>query len=97
MALDAARGLLYLHLSTPALIHCDVKSPNILVDSSWRAKASTTGLCVFREASPKQSCALAARISISGFSLTTISGPLYFHATPFETVQCAPCRLATST
>ncbi|KAL4448086.1 hypothetical protein ABPG75_005305 [Micractinium tetrahymenae] len=38
IALDAARGLLYLHLSEPPILHCDVKSPNILVDESWHAK-----------------------------------------------------------
>ena len=28
IALDAARGLLYLHLSTPAIIHSDVREPD---------------------------------------------------------------------
>lgn len=45
VALDAARGLLYLHLSNPPLVHCDVKSPNILVDASWRAKVSLRRSC----------------------------------------------------
>jgi serine/threonine protein kinase len=38
MAVDAARGMLYLHTATPAIIHRDVKSPNLLVDNAWRVK-----------------------------------------------------------
>lgn len=38
MALDAAVGLLYLHSLQPAIIHRDVKSPNLLVDKAWTVK-----------------------------------------------------------
>lgn len=37
-ACDAARGLLYLHVSSPPVVHKDVKSPNVLVDQNWSAK-----------------------------------------------------------
>ncbi|KAE8706890.1 hypothetical protein F3Y22_tig00110387pilonHSYRG00113 [Hibiscus syriacus] len=45
VALDVARGLLYLHeeCETP-IIHCDIKPQNILMDDSWRAKISDFGL-----------------------------------------------------
>ena len=39
IALDAARGLEYIHEHTnPAYIHRDIKSPNILLDINLRAK-----------------------------------------------------------
>ena len=44
MALDAAAGMLYLHARSPPLIHRDLKSPNLLVDASWRVKVADLGL-----------------------------------------------------
>jgi sterile alpha motif and leucine zipper-containing kinase AZK len=41
MALDAAKGMNYLHTSDPPVIHRDLKSPNLLVDKHWRVKVST--------------------------------------------------------
>ena len=38
MALDAAKGMNYLHSSNPPVIHRDLKSPNLLVDKHWRVK-----------------------------------------------------------
>ena len=38
MALDAAKGMLYLHTRTPPIAHRDLKSANLLVDSQWRVK-----------------------------------------------------------
>ena len=40
-ALDAATGMLYLHRRS--IIHRDVKTPNLLVDSQWHVKVS--GVC----------------------------------------------------
>ena len=41
MALDAAQGLEYLHARS--LVHCDLKSPNLLVDKSWTVKVGDFG------------------------------------------------------
>ncbi|KAJ8751805.1 hypothetical protein K2173_025993 [Erythroxylum novogranatense] len=47
IALDVARGLEYLHeCCKPAVIHRDLKSSNILLDSKFNAKLSDFGLAV---------------------------------------------------
>jgi chitin elicitor receptor kinase 1 len=45
ISLDAARGLEYIHEHTkPTYIHRDIKSANILIDNSFRAKVADFGL-----------------------------------------------------
>ncbi|KAK4265188.1 hypothetical protein QN277_026273 [Acacia crassicarpa] len=45
IALEIARGLLYLHEECGApIIHCDIKPQNILMDEFWTAKISDFGL-----------------------------------------------------
>lgn len=51
MALDAAKGMLYLHQREPAIIHRDLKSANLLVDSHWRVKVSDFNLSKLMEES----------------------------------------------
>lgn len=46
MALDAAKGMLYLHSRSPPIAHRDLKSANLLVDSQWHVKASPARDCV---------------------------------------------------
>ncbi|XP_066383164.1 uncharacterized protein, partial [Miscanthus floridulus] len=44
MALDIARGMNYLHHSSPPIIHRDLKSSNLLVDKNWIVKVADFGL-----------------------------------------------------
>ncbi|KAL4559669.1 hypothetical protein LXL04_031812 [Taraxacum kok-saghyz] len=45
LALDAARGIEYLHVyADPPIIHRDIKSSNILLDADWMGKVSDFGL-----------------------------------------------------
>ncbi|KAB2064945.1 hypothetical protein ES319_A09G055500v1 [Gossypium barbadense] len=44
MALDAARGMNYLHNCTPMIVHRDLKTPNLLVDKNWVVKVCDFGL-----------------------------------------------------
>ncbi|KAL6053226.1 guanylate cyclase [Balamuthia mandrillaris] len=44
LAIDAARGLAFLHLAKPAVLHQDLKSYNLLVDKWGRVKVSDFGI-----------------------------------------------------
>ncbi|KAI3432676.1 hypothetical protein D9Q98_004219 [Chlorella vulgaris] len=44
MALDAALGMLFLHSRQPPLLHCDLKSPNLLVSENWQIKVTDFNL-----------------------------------------------------
>eukprot|EP01102_Stenamoeba_stenopodia_P009474 TRINITY_DN2796_c0_g2_i2.p1 TRINITY_DN2796_c0_g2~~TRINITY_DN2796_c0_g2_i2.p1 ORF type:complete len:572 (-),score=128.79 TRINITY_DN2796_c0_g2_i2:239-1954(-) len=49
MAIDAAKGMTYLHGDKPPIIHRDLKSGNILIDSSFTAKIADFGLSKIKD------------------------------------------------
>ncbi|KAE8682024.1 Serine/threonine-protein kinase CTR1 [Hibiscus syriacus] len=49
MALDVARGMNYLHQLKPPIVHRDLKSPNLLVDSNYTVKVCDFGLSRSKE------------------------------------------------
>lgn len=51
IALHAAKGVNFLHQSSPPIIHCDLKSHNILLDNKWNAKISDFGITKIKEIS----------------------------------------------
>jgi serine/threonine protein kinase len=44
MALEAAKGMLYLHSRVEKVLHRDLKSANLLVDKHWRVKVADFNL-----------------------------------------------------
>ncbi|KAH9297612.1 hypothetical protein KI387_029294 [Taxus chinensis] len=48
MALDVAKGINYLHRINPPIVHRDLKSPNLLVDKTWKVKVCDFGLSRFK-------------------------------------------------
>ena len=60
MALDAAKGMLYLHSRSPVVLHRDLKSANLLVDKHWRAKVADFNLSRVVKASAVTSQVTAA-------------------------------------
>ncbi|KAJ0716103.1 putative protein kinase RLK-Pelle-CrRLK1L-1 family [Helianthus annuus] len=70
ICLDAAKGLSYLHDprgTHQRLIHCDVKSPNILLDDQWNAKVSDFGLSIVGSANEQNSVIITLAAGTVGY------------------------------
>eukprot|EP00026_Physarum_polycephalum_P003037 Phypoly_transcript_03046.p1 GENE.Phypoly_transcript_03046~~Phypoly_transcript_03046.p1 ORF type:complete len:740 (+),score=120.64 Phypoly_transcript_03046:24-2222(+) len=65
IAIDAATGMNYLHTYSPPIIHRDLKSMNLLVDSNFNVKVSDFGL---------------ARFTVKNIKATTFCGTLQWIA-----------------
>ncbi|MFS7928262.1 putative protein kinase RLK-Pelle-CrRLK1L-1 family [Helianthus anomalus] len=69
ICLDAAQGLRYLHDprgTHQRLIHCDVKSANILLDEQWNGKIADFGLSIMGPANEQQSVIVTVAAGTSG-------------------------------
>ncbi|CAN1253108.1 Receptor-like serine/threonine-protein kinase NCRK, partial [Linum perenne] len=70
IAIGAARGLEYLHAAAaPRILHRDVKSTNILLDESWRAKITDLGMakCLRGDDAPSSSSSPARMQGTFGY------------------------------
>ncbi|KAK4789555.1 hypothetical protein SAY86_016859 [Trapa natans] len=78
IALEAARGVEYLHnYAVPPIIHRDIKSSNILLDSSWTARVSDFGLSLMGggggEVRPSKAAGTVGYIDPEYYSLNVLT------------------------
>jgi serine/threonine protein kinase len=73
MALEAAKGMHYLHTRAASVLHRDLKSANLLVDKHWRVKVADFNLSRVMHAS-------AVVSSVSATNPRRAPAPLAPHA-----------------
>eukprot|EP00045_Choanoeca_perplexa_P014136 m.164523 g.164523 ORF g.164523 m.164523 type:complete len:1162 (-) comp16581_c0_seq14:34-3519(-) len=69
LGLDAAHGMAYLHSLRPPRVHRDLKSANILVSSSWRAKVADFGTARLVDVAAKERKSFASAMFDTSTSL----------------------------
>lgn len=68
VALDAARGIEYIHnYAVPPIIHRDIKSSNILLDSKWNARVSDFGLSLIWQETEQDSMSNIKAVGTVGY------------------------------
>ncbi|GKB87026.1 kinase-like domain, phloem protein 2-like protein [Tanacetum coccineum] len=103
ICLDAAKGLCYLHdpkETYQRLIHCDIKSANILLDENFKAKVSDFGLSKIGPANQHNSILVTGALGTPGYcdpvfmetcSLTKESDVYSFGVVLFEVLSGKLC------
>ena len=90
-AIDAAKGMDFLHGLTPARIHRDLKSQNLLVSRTWTVKVSDFGLgrqILTENASRRQNSSITSPLlGNDGSMCTTRVGTLQWRAPEIATSQ----------
>lgn len=95
IALDTARGLEYLHESCkPSVIHRDLKSSNILLDSSFNAKLSDFGLAVMDGAQNKNNIKLSGKLTDKSdvYAFGVVLLELLLGRRPVEKLATSQCQ-----
>ena len=83
IAVETARGLAYLH--SCGIVHCDLKTPNVLINDDWHAKVADFGNSVLllnggvREMKSRGASGANSRRQISGFTADRAKGETTAH------------------
>jgi hypothetical protein len=97
IALDAARGMQYLHALSPPRIHRDVKSANLLVSHSWVVKVSDFGSArLVRKEGERQSTSMSrvnndedcTPLLAADLLMTRDMGTILWRASEIFALQC---------
>ncbi|MFS7941699.1 putative protein kinase RLK-Pelle-CR4L family [Helianthus anomalus] len=103
ICLDATKGLNYLHdprETHQRLIHCNMKSANILLDDNWNAKVSDFGVSIMGPANEQQSVIITFAAGTPGYcdpqyvmtlTLTKESDVYSFSVVLFEVLSGTLC------
>ena len=83
IAVETARGLAYLH--SCGIVHCDLKTPNVLINDDWHAKVADFGNSVLllnggvREMKPRGANGANSRRQFPGFGADRAKGETTAH------------------
>jgi sterile alpha motif and leucine zipper-containing kinase AZK len=85
-AIDAARGMEYLHASNPVILHRDLKSDNLLVSEDWTVKVADFGLTRFMSEKKKMTqVGSITHVASSAYHLTRLRYQTLKHSCSFLT------------
>jgi serine/threonine protein kinase len=74
---EIAQGVRYLHASDPPIVHCDLKSKNILINAKFSAKVGDFGLSMNKSKRPKGTRLWMAPELLRGESRNTAASDVY--------------------